>query len=65
MFRPVEPAIWRWCGRALSAGALPVDGKTPVRMAVLRSLLELSAEASDAEVEAELELFKAQGKRRG
>lgn len=61
--RPIDPRLWRWCGDALVVGEIP-DGRTPARMMVLRNLLELGADASDADVEAELQLFKAHGKRR-
>ena len=64
-FRHVDRSMWSWCGLALTRGALPLEGKTPVRMALLRNLLELAANASDADVDAELQLFLTQGKQRG
>lgn len=63
-FRGVDPEfVYRWCGTALNTGAIP-QGRNVLRMRALCALLELPPSASDADIIAELEQFKAHGKRR-
>lgn len=46
---------------ALLKGALPPHGKTELRMTLLKQLLELSTDATDAAVEYELAQFQGRG----
>jgi len=64
MFQPRRPGLWRWVGDALLDGKIP-PGKTTLRIAVLRRLLELGANATDEELELELQHFARGGRKRG
>jgi len=63
-FRHVDPSIWRWVGLALMTGRIPAEGRNAARMAVLRNLIEIGPDATDEDIELELEQFRISGKRR-
>lgn len=60
----VPPQAYRWLGRALAHGYVPLDGRNEYRLDVLRRLLELSPDAGILEMAVALERFKKDGPQR-
>lgn len=57
MFKPRDPAEYRWLGRALDERRIPVVGRTRRRLMALAPLVQLPLDASVGTIAHELKTF--------
>lgn len=65
VFRPKDPAGYRWLGIALTTGRVPAEERSNRNMGALRRLLELPPNAAEADINRELATYTVSGRHRG